>query len=278
MNARLGLMCVLATVLGGCSMAATRPIATIAVPGTHAGTPLVIVLPGAGTDARALRAHHIDDSIHRAWPQADVLLTDATLGYYKNRAIVQRLQDDVIEPVLSEGYGQIWLAGASIGGLGAMLYERAHPDAVTGLVLLSPWLGTDKFMDEIRKAGGLRNWDPGPQPVELTGDNYEREIWRVAKGWLEDPAKAERIWLVCGKQDRFIEVSRLLAQALPPSHYLEVEGAHNWETWLASTELVIAQIRTQRVADPNPDSDSDPDRDSDRDSDPPPQAALVALP
>lgn len=250
MNLRL-LLAAMAALLGGCTSLgpAHDPMATIGTLGTppQANPPLVIVLPGAGNDASSLQAHHVDISIHRAWPQADVLLANATMPYYIREVIVQRLQDDVIEPARVRGYAQIWLAGASVGGMGAMLYERVHPDQVTGLVLLAPWMGTDKFMDEIRQAGGLKNWDPGPLPAEVNSVNYEREIWRVAKGWVIDPAKAERIWLVCGKSDRFLEASRLLAEALPPSHYLEVEGAHNWNTWLTSTELVIDQIRTHTL-------------------------------
>lgn len=204
----------------------------------------VVVLPGMGADAKAMRERGVDAAVHRAWPRADVLLTSATLAYYVHRVVVPRLESDVLAPARRR-YRRIWLAGASVGGMGAMQYEMEHPGAVTGLVFLAPWLGNDDLIEEIRRAG-LTHWDPGPKPDVIHGDNYQREMWRVIKGWSTNPAQARRVWLVCGTEDRLITTARLLATALPPSHYLEVEGAaHTWDAFLNSAAQIMARIREE---------------------------------
>jgi pimeloyl-ACP methyl ester carboxylesterase len=207
---------------------------------------LLVVLPGGGGNAQTLKDHDVHGAIQRAWPQIDVLLTGATLSYYARRVLVQHVEQDVLGPARRQGYTEIWLAGASIGGMGAIMYERQHPNQVTGLLLFAPWLGPDELLKEIHDAGGVRRWEPGPIPAEINGDNAVREMWRVIKGWSTDPAEARRIWLVCGIDDRHLKANRMAAEALPESQYLEVAGGHTMETWLNSAELVVAKLQAQR--------------------------------
>ena len=123
---------------------------------------------------------------------------------------------------------------------------------MTGLVLLAPWLGSSDTLDQIRKAGGIRQWHPAPRPVAVDNDNYQRELWRVAKDWSQDTALAARVWRICGKDDRLLPTSRLLATVLPPSHYLELPGgAHNWSTFIAATDKIIERLR-QSAAESSP--------------------------
>ncbi|MGH8461653.1 MAG: alpha/beta fold hydrolase [Stenotrophobium sp.] len=237
-----------AMMLSGCITIgnADKPIATILVPATApaAERTLVIVLPGFGSDAEDLRKHKIAAAVHQHWPQADVLLTSATFAYYKRRNIISRLDQDVVGPARSQGYKQIWLAGASVGGMGVLFYEYQHPGEMTGLVLLAPWLGSADTLDQIRKAGGIREWDPGPVPSVVDNDNYQRELWRVAKDWSQNSALASRVWLICGSDDRLLPTSRLLATALPASHYIELPGgAHNWSSFISATDKIIERLR-----------------------------------
>lgn len=233
--------------LGGCFTFgdARQPIEMLLVPGPAHGAPseAVVLLPGFGTDAKDMREHEIDQAVHKAWPDADLLLTSATFAYYSHGQLVARLESDVMGPAQAR-YKKVVLAGASMGGMGALMYENAHPGQVAELVLFAPFLGDGKLLDEIRAAGGVRAWTPGPVPEKIDGDNYQREMWRTIKSWSDDPAKARRIWLVCGKDDHLLEAVRLAATALPPSHYLEVEGGHSWKAWAASAEQVMARIRS----------------------------------
>lgn len=232
--------------LGGCFTFGDekQPIEMVLVPGPVPGVPseALVVLPGMGTDAADMRDERIDQAIHQAWPAADVLLTSATFAYYSHGVLVPRLASEVMGPVQAR-YKKVYLAGASMGGMGALLYEHAHPGEVDGLVLFAPFLGSGDLLDEIREAGGVRAWNPGAVPEKVDGDNYQREMWRTIKSWSEDPRKAQRIWLVCGKDDRLLEAARLAATALPAGHYLEVEGGHRWSVWRSSVQQILPLIR-----------------------------------
>jgi hypothetical protein len=59
------------------------PIATqtLAAPLASAERTLVIVLPGFGVDAQEMKDHGVAQAIQGAWPEADVLLSTATLTY-----------------------------------------------------------------------------------------------------------------------------------------------------------------------------------------------------
>jgi len=233
--------------LGGCFTIgdSARPIATETVPATNAVTErtLVVVLPGFGADAREMKDRGVPEAIHAAWPEADVLLASATFAYYRDGRLVPRLHDEVIEPSLRAGYKRIWLAGASLGGMGALLYEQQHPGVLTGVILFAPFLGDSSLLREIRTAGGAQAWDPGPLPAEVNSENYQRQVWKMVKDWGAHPELARRVWLACGNEDRLLAGVKLLAESLPGEHYVELDGGHTWNTWLIGGRAVFGKIR-----------------------------------
>jgi S-formylglutathione hydrolase FrmB len=192
---------------------------------------LVVVLPGRGDDLATLEKSGIAAAIQGAMPDADVLLVEATMGYYMDGKLVERLHDQVIKPARERGYQDIWLTGASMGGLGVLMYEHDHPGELAGLVLMAPYMGPGSLQKEIRTAGGLANWDPGPKPPALTRDNVSREQWRVVKSWLSDPQRQRNVWLICGSQDRLRSAADIVATALPADHSLRPAGGHRWVVW-----------------------------------------------
>lgn len=215
------------------------PLQVIFAPQQAAEHPLVILLPGRGDDLDGLRDTGMAQVIQKAWPQADVLLAGATMNYYAEGKVAQRLHDEIIVPARARGYKQIWLTGASLGGMGALMYERVYPHDVTGIVLYAPFMGEPSVIKQL--AGNVASWDPGPKPAVLDADNYETEIWRVVKGW-QDPAEAQRVWLVCGDSDRFIEAAKLISPLLPRDHFVEVKGGHDWDVWDAGAAQVFPRI------------------------------------
>lgn len=253
MNRVLALgICLLATGLAGCAAIGNSgvPIGTLPVvaPQPSAERTLVIVLPGFGADAKDMKDRGVAEAIQLSWPEADVLLTSATWAYYRDGRVVSRLHDEIVAPAQRKGYHRIWLAGASMGGMGALLYEREHPGEVTGIVLFAPFLGSDELLDEIRAAGGARMWDPGPLPAETNGDNFQRQVWKMVKGWANLPALARRVWLATGKNDPMIDGVRLLARELPEAHSLELPGGHTWGLWLGAAKEVFSRIRVESLA------------------------------
>ena len=249
MSRGLPLALCLAAGLAGCFTIgdSKAPIGTVSVPAPRpaAERTLVIVLPGFGDDAQDMKGHGLAEVIQESWPEADVLLTSATFAYYRDGKLVPRLHDEIVGPSLRAGYVRVWLTGASLGGMGALLYEREHPGELAGLALFAPFLGNRELLDEIRAAGGPRTWDPGPLPAEMNGDNYQRQVWKMVKGWTPRPELARRVWLACGTSDHLIEDVRLLAPALPGSHYVELSGGHTWSLWISGAKEIFSRIHLE---------------------------------
>jgi len=237
------LFLVAAALLAGCSVIGPPqdPVPTVKVPGTEPGRALVVVLPGFIYDADDLRDEGVAAAIHRGWPQADVLLVGATFPYYRTGQLVPQLEKNVIAPARAQGYREIWLAGGSMGGMGVLLYEWHHPGQLTGLVLLSPFLGDDDVLDEVRQAG-LARWQPRGLAPQMDGDNFSAHVWSMIKGWRAQPELARRVWLACGTEDPLFEDVQLLAPEIPPAQYFASPGGHNWKYWIPAVEDVFGRI------------------------------------
>jgi pimeloyl-ACP methyl ester carboxylesterase len=208
---------------------------------------LVVFLPGRGDLPEDFVRHGLLDDARRAGLDADVLAVDSHLGYFLNDTILTRLHDDVIAPARARGYERIWLAGISLGSMGALFYMKEHPGEVAGAVLIAPYLGEKPLLDEITVAGGLQSWGAaaGGAPSEPA---RQRELWR----WLRAtccaaPATSAAsaitppsLWLAYGSHDRYAESDRLLAAVLPPDRVLTAPGGHRWRTWKALWAQLLA--------------------------------------
>ncbi|TJY61892.1 hypothetical protein E4T66_06480 [Sinimarinibacterium sp. CAU 1509] len=164
--AGLGLL-LLSLLQSGC-LAAFRPvpeqIPTQAIDGAGAHHRQVVVLPGRADDLEGLRRSGIVEAIQQGDPQADVLLVGATPGYYREGRLVERLHDQIVAPARARGYRWIALVGASMGGFGALMYQRVHPGEIDALLLLAPYMGDERLQRDIVDAGGVGGWNPGPLP------------------------------------------------------------------------------------------------------------------
>ncbi len=229
--------------LGGCAASGDirQPIPTQRIAAPQAAQRLVVVLPGRADDLAALQRSGIAEAIQSAWPDADVTLAALTLPYYRAGDAPQRLQREIVQPARTQGYRSIWLAGASMGGMGTLLYDAAYPGAVDGLVLFAPYLGDAALLREIRDAGGLVHWQPGP-PQPVNADTWQRELWRHLQTWTTKPAQAQRVWLSYGDKDRLRAALPLLETVLPPMQVLRREGGHTWSVWSAAAIDVFRAI------------------------------------
>lgn len=201
---------------------------------------LVIVLPGRGDNLSIMRRSGIVDAIQRGAPDVDVLLTEMSMRYYVEGRAMERLHKEVVLPAKAR-YSEIYLAGASLGGMGALLYEREHPGEMTGLILMAPYMGDPAITNEIKAAGGLAQWTAGEPAALLVPNNASREEWRVVRSLLEQP-RASSVWLICGQDDRFFADANLVAEALPPSHFIQLAGGHKWTVWSQGAALVFDRI------------------------------------
>lgn len=207
-----------------------RPIPTVLAPAPQPAQRLVVMLPGRGDDLRALERSGIVTAVQEAWPDADVVLAELTLSYYMRGDAPERLHREVIVPARARGYREIWLAGASMGGMGTLMYERLHPGELDGLVLLAPFVGDRPLLREIHQAGGLAAWEPGPeQPVGAK--TWQRELWRHLKGWSGDSARPQQVWLAYGDDDYLRDTLPPLAGLLPADQVSMLPGGHTWTVW-----------------------------------------------
>jgi hypothetical protein len=224
-----------------------KPVPTDFLPAPQPARRLVIVLPGRGDGLDGLQRAGIARAIQSQWPDADVILSGLAIGYYLQGNAIRRLHEEIVMPARTRGYREIWLLGASLGGLGALMYDGQWPGTVDGIVLMAPYLGEKPLLDEIAAAGGVARWDPGPVPTAINGDNFQRELWRQLQGWSRDPSLARNAWLAYGDRDSLRGTMPSLTPLLPPSHVLVLHGGHAWSTWTPATRDILARIDAERV-------------------------------
>jgi len=218
--------------LSGCGLVFRAPTPLPAITYPAAWNPsdrdLLLLLPGRGDRAQSFATEGIVDIAQRASANLDVIAVDATTGYYIHRNLTQRLMADIIEPARTRGYRATSIAGISQGGLGALLFAERHPQEVSDVVVVAPFLGDEEVIAEIERAGGLAGWRP---TAKLDPDDYQRALWRWLRGCTVEKQPCPRIFLGFGTEDRFVRALRLLAAVLPPDRVATVPGGHTWDPW-----------------------------------------------
>ncbi|MEW6186047.1 MAG: alpha/beta fold hydrolase [Thermodesulfobacteriota bacterium] len=189
---------------------------------------LLVLLPGMGSRAEDFIKNDFLRQIETAGVKADAVLVDAYLRYYLQRNILVRLQEDVILPAQEKGYKNLWLVGISMGGLGTLLYAKEHPQVLKGMVLLAPFLGEEKLIEEIWSAGGVRNWRA---KMPLTDENYQEMIWDWLKAYSQSDQARPRLLLGFGTEDPFYRANSLLGEVVPKEQVYTQPGGHDWQTW-----------------------------------------------
>lgn len=207
--------------------APATPLRTVELAPRSGGSCLAVLLPGRWDEPERFRRAGFAAAVARRGLELDLVAVDAHLGYYRDRSVVERLRADVVAPALAAGYGEIWLVGISLGGLGGLTYLREHPADLAGVLALAPYLGEADLVGEIEAAGGAANWRP-----RHAGDGvgFGAELW----SWLAPWATAKRgppLHLGWGEQDDFARASRLLAALLPREQVYAQAGGHDWRTW-----------------------------------------------
>lgn len=216
-------------VLVGCTPPVTVPIEKLEYGSMAAdhNKNLLILLRGIGGSHHDFEELGVVTEIRRLKLPFDIVVPNAHFGYYKNRTLVDRLYQDIIEPAQRQGYQNIWLAGFSMGGMGSLLYIRERPQDVNGILLISPFLGWDGMIHEIQKAGGISKWQTGT----IVDEDWERILWGWIKKYSETPDLYPPLYLGFGRQDWVVdEGPPLLATILEKERVLTVDGRHDNET------------------------------------------------
>ncbi len=175
----------------------------------------------------------------------DCLTVDATLGYYLDGSIAERLQREIIGPAHANGYREIWLVGVSMGGLGAFFHEREYPGKVSGLILLAPFVGDDlNLFAEIDAAGGAESWARSQPPVatERKRAEFQRELWRYLGRLPSEDSSPLQIWMAYGETDRLRPGFERLRSVLREERVIRLKGGHTWEVWKRGFTAILARI------------------------------------
>jgi pimeloyl-ACP methyl ester carboxylesterase len=233
----LFLLTLLAAFPAACTPPTTIPIGTIDFhnsPGSRHDT-LLVFLPGLRDKPGVYAEEGFIEAAERSGLKADMIAVDAHLGYYKEKKLLGRLKEDVIEPAKRRGYRRIWLVGISLGGFGAIWYDVENPGDLAGIVALSPYLGEPEMVDEVARAGGLRKWRP---PAERELDDQHR-IWRGLKSYEKREKSTGRVFLGYGCGDKFATPDGMLAAVLPGDQVFTMDGGHAWPVWRALWDEVL---------------------------------------
>lgn len=193
---------------------------------------LVVFLPGIGDTAVDFEGKGFVDAIQERGLSVDIISAEATLAYYARGTVVQRLGRDVFGPARRKHYRETWLIGLSMGGLGTLLYSHDHPNEITGVLALAPFLGTHPLPAKIRAEGGLAKWN-APEKVEVTNEDTSiLELWRWLQALTAGKEPGPRLYLGWGTQDTLLgESNEVLATALPMPRKFPVSGGHKWVAW-----------------------------------------------
>jgi len=251
-KAMQSILCVLLSLLLTACIPGGRTETKIPIEKIEASRPqtnkvLVVVLPGRGDDVANLKASGIAESIRAEMPEADVVLAGITFAYYMEGRMPQRLREEIMLPARESGYQEIWLVGASMGGMGALMYDREYPGDAKGLVLLAPYLGSKKVLQQINQSGGLQKWEAGPVPATVDRNNFDRELWRYLKTWqVQGNSRGKDVWLAYGDKDKLKAATPPLQKLLPQDHVFVRPGGHAWVVWTPVTKEVFSAIRKER--------------------------------
>lgn len=179
----------------------------------------MIMLPGIGDRIERFEREGLIDQLRVANLPLDAIVADAHFGYYRDRSVQTRLQQDVLAPALSAGYKKLHFAGVSLGGFGSLIYWRDNAQRrPASLSLLTPYLGEPEYYQY--------KLEPGTAPQQREA---EKNLWP----WLDASTAAERRYWYLGlaRSGKFYLPGRALGDMLPAANVLEVAGEHNWQAW-----------------------------------------------
>lgn len=226
---QITLFLVLAVILSGCSFFAKAPMDVLnySADGPVKARTLIVFMRGMGGSHRSFNEEGMVDEVRKRRLAADMAAPDAHFGYYSGRTLITRLREDVILPAKAAGYRDIWLVGISMGGLGSLLYLREHPEDISGVYLISPFLGYDEIIDAVEDGGGAGNW---LAPAYDPADDWQTMLW----DWISTEVFAGRtppVYLGFGRADSYSNAQRLLKEALPAENTIAIEGGHDYPTF-----------------------------------------------
>ena len=204
---------------------------------------LLVLLPGAGMAAEDFETHGFIAAVQHHLCCCDVLAVETGVETYLDDDITPRLHHEVIAPARGAGIERLWLAGISVGGFGALSYLKEHSAAVTGLLLLAPFIGSRGLIAKVEEAGGIQSWSR----CDVAGATPQHRLLEWLAGQNFCAGAGPTVHLGFGLQDRFAAAHRLLAGLLPTERVTTLSGGHDWPTW----EVLWPQLLDKALREPS---------------------------
>lgn len=172
-------------------------------------------------------------------PGYDVFAPEAHFGYYRKNTLLKQLHAHAIGPLVERGYKEIWIAGISMGGHGAVAYARAFPQRVKGVILFAPYMGPGAVVEDVAQAGGICRYAPEqPLPENPTGFAQANFVW-LKDVLCGSPRKVD-LWVALGDRDQ--RSREVLRDAVAPGRYLVLPGGHDWNVWTPALDTITATV------------------------------------
>jgi alpha-beta hydrolase superfamily lysophospholipase len=190
-------------------------------PGEVAATRIAL-LPAAYTAPEDFVREGFVERLRARGLGIDLVLASLEFGHVTDRSVLDAVERELVAPARAAG-AALWLGGISLGGYVALACAERLRGELAGLCLFAPYLGSYIVTSEVERAG-LSGWQPGT----LGEEDDERRIWRFIQSLR---AGSLPVHLGLGRDDRFGERHRLLAEALRPEDVDVVPGGHDWPTW-----------------------------------------------
>ena len=220
--------------LGGCAFTREAKVPMESMLSQRSATPsktLIVFLPGSQEVPQDVINQGFVAQVRARGIDADVMVIDSHIGYFRNRTFDVRIHDDIIEPARKKGYQSIWLAGISLGGFGSLMYALTYPNEIDGIFALAPFIASNAVFDEVIDAGGLARWTPA-EP--LGADDYQRALLKWLKGYIDPQTAREKrpkLYIGFGVEDGFARFTKVVGPMLPPEQMLSAPGGHDWPPW-----------------------------------------------
>ena len=179
---------------------------------------LLVFMPGMLNLPDAYVEHGFVADAVRASRRCDIVLADAHFGYYRDRTLARQVGQDILLVADERGYTDIWLVGSSLGGMGAVMVAREHPERIAGIVLFGPFFGDDALIRSIEDAGGLDGWDGGEGNGPSVFDPEPTALWSWLRGYATHPDRMPPLYVGVGADDGMRSGVDLLASHLPETH------------------------------------------------------------
>ena len=234
---------VMAAMLPACSGKKGVSIKSYPGIGDDTGRKLVVLLPTIGGKGEDYNEEGFIEELRARGGGADIIALDVTPSLYLGKRIVEVLKTEVITPAKHKGYEDIYLAGTSLGGHGALLYATAYPKDVSAVVLFAPFVSGYPPTDLVEESGGLKKWDENCPFTEWT---YACNMWRAIKKYGADPDQRKGIFLAYGTEDRFAKECGILAGFLLPGNVYTTSGGHDWLTWEKLWMAMFEDLKVRR--------------------------------